>query len=33
MIVAYALALPIPAGKTDAVRDFTKACLGPRSAA
>jgi hypothetical protein len=31
-IVAYAFALPIPAGKTEAVRRFTEECLGPRRA-
>jgi hypothetical protein len=30
--VAYALALPIPAGQTEAARHFTQECLGPRKA-
>jgi hypothetical protein len=30
--VAYAVALSIPAGKTEAVRRFTQECLGPRRA-
>jgi hypothetical protein len=32
LIVAYAFALPIPAGQTEAVRRFTDECLGPRKA-
>jgi hypothetical protein len=28
--VAYAVALSIPTGKTEAVRRFTQECLGPR---
>jgi hypothetical protein len=32
MIVAYALALPILAGKTEAARHFAEECLGPRRA-
>jgi hypothetical protein len=30
--MAYAFALPIPSGKTEAVRRFTEECLGPRRA-
>jgi hypothetical protein len=32
LIVAYAFALPIPAGKTEEVRRLTEECLGPRRA-
>jgi hypothetical protein len=32
LIVAYAFALPIPAGNTEAIRRLTKECLGPRRA-
>ena len=31
--MAYAFALPIPSGQTEAVRRFTEECLGPRLAA
>jgi hypothetical protein len=31
-IMAYAFAVPIPSGKTEAVRRFTEECLGPRRA-
>jgi hypothetical protein len=30
--VAYAVAIPIPPGKTEAVRRLTQDCLGPRKA-
>lgn len=30
--MAYAFAMPIPAGKTDALRRFIEECLGPRKA-
>jgi len=30
MIVAYAFAVPLPSGKTAAVRHFIEECLGPR---
>ena len=30
--MAYAFAVPIPSGKTEAVRRLTDACLGPRKA-
>jgi hypothetical protein len=32
MIMAYAFALPIPAGQTEAIRRLVEECLGPRRA-